>query len=212
MKYFPLCLIMLVHAALDAAEWLYEENVQFESHHDGARIDLIGENVLLLNDVAYYGSVPGPQSLKFSDVATWEVSKPLKIVYSVETGAALLDPTTGKHTEIISGMEKHPLDRIFGERIGRGSTAEIVVACSELSELWQMETRRIFKRQKARFPEEAAIFEQAEKAWQVFCEAQRKVMRVTYDKQGTLYHQLHATESMYLVRDFALNLAKWGRL
>lgn len=123
----------------------------------------------------------------------------------------MFDPESGQYTEITSGLKEHPLDAVLEDKMGQQSTAEIVVASNEVIELWKKEIARIFKRLKSDHPDKATVFEQAEKQWQEFFLSQRAAIWAANDQQGTLYSILAAQQHVALVRDYGLNLAKWGK-
>lgn len=124
----------------------------------------------------------------------------------------LQDPVTGKYIEIIDGLEEdHPIELIYKDKVAEGSTASEVVAANEIIEIWAVEITRIYDRLRQEFPDQVAVFNDAEQKWESYCEADQAARRVAFDKPGSIYSITAARDRVALYRNHALRIARWGR-
>jgi|GEM_PF-2920677 len=196
---------------LQSDRWIYSRPVIFDRDYDFGQVDLHGLPPIHIDDVVYHSELTSPESLTYEDFSMWEDGKSLTIAYAAQTGAVLLDPVTGKYIEIINGLEDHPIELIYKDKVGEGSTASEVVAANEIIEVWAIEIARIYNRLRQEYPEQVGVFNNAEQKWESYCEADQSARRVAFGKPGSIYSITAARDRVALYRNHALRLAGWGR-
>ena len=213
-----LTILATLQAATATAEstWLYAAPATLENHYDQARIELKGHDSIFVDAGIYYSefndnatSLRTQPSITYKNASQWETGRTLSIAYSTKTGAVLLDPATGQFIEIISGLQKHPLDII--QEQGPGCTAGTVDTIADVANLWQAEIQRIYARLRREFPQNSAAFDHAEAQWHKHCQADHAARHITFNKQGSIHSISSAYSYIELYRNHALRLAQWGR-
>jgi len=203
-----------IRQILQSEQWIYARFVVFDRDYDIGQVNLHGLSPIYMDDVVYMSKskyLSTPECLTYKDFSKWEEGKSLTIAYSAETGAVLLDPTSGKYIAIISGLEDHPIEWIYKDKVGEGSTASEVVAANDIIEIWAVEIARIYDRLRREFPEQVAVFNDAEQKWEASCDADQAARCVAFDKRGSIYSITAARDRVALYRNHALRLAGWGR-
>ena len=202
--------------ATTESTWLYAAPATLENHYDQARIELKGYDPIFVDAGIYYSefndnatSLRTQSSITYKNASQWETGRTLNIAYSTKTGAVLLDPATGQFIEIISGLQKHPLDII--QEQGAGCTADTVATIADVANLWQAEIQRIYARLRREFPQNSAAFDHAEAQWHKHCQADHAARYITFNKQGSIHSISSAYSYIELYRNHALRLAQWGR-
>lgn len=199
-------------------EWLVQIDAVYDDDHDQSRVDLVGYEPLYLDPVVYYAdwendwTLADPdKNLTYYKLSEWESGRRVQIAYSTETGPVLLDPETGQYTEIVDGLQAHPLDIYYKELQGEGSTASVVVASNEIIEIWDQEIARIYERLRKEFPEKSHVFDSAESAWDEFLVTDSYARGATYHKEGSYYSSSSAESKVISRRNHAMRIAKFGR-
>ena len=199
-------------------EWLVQIDAVHTSNHDQARVEIAGYEPLYLDPEVYYAdwendwTLADPaKNLTYYDLKDWESGRKVKIAYSTKTGPVLLDPGNGQYTEIVDGLEPHPLDLYYEEHQGEGSTASVVVTSNKIIEIWDQEIARIYERLRKEFPDESHVFDSAEWAWNEFLEADSHARGASYHKEGSYYSSSSAESKVIIRRNHAMRIAKFGR-
>lgn len=192
-------------------DWLFETEVTFISDHDDGRLTVDKDRSLFVDTDDYYLLSQDNQAdrkITYDLVQQWSPRRTLKICYSTETGAVLLDPATNAYIRIIGGLEKHPLDLLLAQKIeADGSTMGMVVAADKVTEIWLKEIEASYSKLKTTHPEKQDLIEQAQSAWENYYKQQTGLLSLMIDQAGTLSSVNQAMSRLGLVKNHALRMA-----
>ena len=150
-------------------------------------------------------------ALDYGQISELKKGDLLEIAYAKASGVVLREPENGSFLEITDGLKVHPIDHIQQEKAAEGSTASLVTAASHAIILWEIEIDRLYQKLKAEYPDDLDAISDAEAAWHTFYTQHLRLNRLTNDKRGSIFSIESAVQRVGLVRDYARNLATWGR-
>lgn len=165
---------------ISGAGWLVTETVQYQENHDPWMVWLVDGRKL---QVEY-------TNIEWEEVEQWAKGRKLKIAFSKQTGAVLVDDDSGRHIPITSGLNPHPLDRLLKRKLDRAiSTVDMVAAHREIDCYWQAEIERAYRVLESTLPAELrASVKDARKAWGAFRKKQVDLLGKMYAaRDGTMW-------------------------
>jgi len=201
-------------------EWLVVREVVYIDDFGQAGMDFEGMDRLYLDSQTFFEvwGLHGEEdptikpALRYEQVQEWERGQKVEIRYSVQTGAVVYDPESGLYIGIKQGLVDHPLDELFTEKKGEGSTMSVLFASREVRELWKKEIGRLYDEMAERLDADGkADLEAARKVWDDHYNFHmilaRQRLQTAMPGSGASYY--FALESLRFIRHHGMTLARW---
>jgi len=186
-----------------ASAWLITTRVIYQANHDPA--------VIQLNDGRQLQVVYGKVS--WQEVDTWEIGRPLLLVYGESRGAHLIDPKSGGELPIIGGFgDRHPLDELCAQELDLDPTTMGMVAAYRRSTAkWMREIDRLYQALLSShvLPETATALRASRQAWLDGRRAHVEAAGALWGRpRGTIWQLSGASHVHGLTRNHAFFLMK----
>lgn len=173
--------MLVMGSTVEAGEWTSRETVRYRENRSTNWVYLDGGQVLHVSSTA----------IKWAEVEKWKKGRPLFVAYKPETGAVLLDPGTGMHIPILSGLRRHPIDAVLVRRMAAAVSLSDKRACLEYGKLlWDKELNRVWqavladKRGRRFTGQEKKELVDAQRKWIKFRDAQIEAIYFFFGKRG----------------------------
>ena len=147
--------------------------------------------------------------IKWETVNQWGKGRPLTISYSPDTGVLLIDQDSKRGIEIVSGLEKHPIDLLTDQRLEKDRTTfGAGDAYVFAAKLWEREVERATAAmiEEVETGRARAALTESRVQWRKFQQAEIRAIREIYDRDGSIWKVVSAQRTVELNRDQALRL------
>lgn len=158
--------------------WEYTEEVQYQSLHEPHGIGLQDGRLISYEPLGSFTSW---------ELQNWPAKKRLILAYSVDYGAALVDPETQDATSIRFVTKDHPIDRMTGQCLEKNSTTGGMVDCyAKALSMWDKELNRFYgELMNALNPSQKQTLQAAQREWVRYRDAQKAAIVAIYN-EGTI--------------------------